>query len=142
MQNNSYTLNRDSMIVATVVVSASELYKTQAQYFPGFEDEFPEIFQGWLYQLGMDIKQPVIKQSNLRHRNRLNEVVLCDRWFGEERQDEEWINSGYASKEAKDKYSGNKILEDLYRSRQLTVDTQQALEDRDRHTVIDESSWE
>jgi hypothetical protein len=72
----------------------------------------------------------------------MNQVVTCDRWLGEERQDSDWINSGYASREARDKYSGNRILEDLYRSRNLTADAQSILEDRDKHTVVDESNWE
>lgn len=137
-----FKLNRDSMIVATVIVSESELEYHLKDYKKGLEDASPSYFNSILSSMGMDITLPVIKQKGLQHRNRLNQVVTCDRWIGEERQDPEWIMSGYASKEAVDKYSGNKILEDLYRSRQLTKDAQLALEDRDRHSVIDETEWE
>ena len=38
--------------------------------------------------------------------------ILCG---GYERTDKEWIESGYASREAKDKASNNRLLNDLYR---------------------------
>jgi hypothetical protein len=86
----------------------------------------------------MDIDKPVLRQDGLQHRNRLNEVVVCSRWVGEERLDEAWLYSGYASREAIDKASGSKILEDLYRSRYLTQDAQDSLEARDRYNVVKE----
>jgi hypothetical protein len=138
----TFKLTRDSMIVASVFVSESELKVAKPEFYSGYEDKNPTAFKQWLYELGVDTNLPVAKQKGLKHRNRMNQVVVCDRWLGEERQDEEWINSGYASREARDKYSGNRILEDLYRSRNLTVDAQNILEDRDKHTVIDESNWE
>ena len=81
-------------------------------------------------------------QPNIQHRNRFNEVVICDRFVGNERIDPNWINSGYASKEAKDKASSNKILDDIYRSKLLTEDIQLSLEERDKYSTIDESEWE
>jgi hypothetical protein len=138
----TFKLTRDSMIVASVFVSESELKVAKPEFYSGFEDKNPTVFKQWLYELGVDTNLPVAKQRGLKHRNRMNQVVTCDRWLGEERQDADWINSGYASREARDKYSGNRILEDLYRSRNLTVDAQNILEDRDKHTVIDESNWE
>ncbi len=132
-------LNRDSLIVANVIVSESELLAYNPDFFKGIT---PELFKKSLYELGIDTNLPIIQQSNIKHRNRLNQVVKCNRWVGEERLDPQWICSGYASQAAKDKASCNKLLEDLYRSKALTKDAQLALEDRDRHTVIDETMWE
>lgn len=132
-------LNRDSLIVANVIVSESELLAYNPDFFKGIT---PHEFKKALFELGIDTNLPILQQSNIKHRNRLNEVVKCNRWLGEERLDPEWITSGYASQEAKDKASGNKLLEDCYRARALTRDAQIALEDRDRHAVIDESQWE
>lgn len=57
--------------------------------------------------------------------------MICSRWVGKERLDDKWIKSGYASKAAIDKSSGCRLLEDSYRSRQLTEDIQARLEERD-----------
>jgi hypothetical protein len=102
-------------MVATVVVSFSELFKA-----------LPDITQGWceevenksklekiLWGLGLDIYKPWERQSGLIHRNRLNEVILCDRWVGVERLDRAWIESGYASREARNEASGSKLVQDL-----------------------------
>lgn len=132
-------LNRDSLIVANVIVSESELLSYNPEFFKGIT---PDKFKKALYELGIDTSLPVLQQSNIKHRNRLNEIVKCNRWVGEERLDPEWITSGYASQAAKDKSSGNRLLEDLYRSKSLTKDAQAALEDRDRHSVVDETVWE
>ena len=129
-----------SQIVAMVIVSESEIQKVIPNFNESFEQNKTQ-FESILWELGIDITKPYIKQKGLRHRNRLNEVVKCTRYLGEERLDMEWINSGYASQEAKDKYSSNHILDDLYRSKYLTVDTQALLESRDRYSVIDETVW-
>ena len=121
---------RSSAIVAMVIVSESELAKVIPDYDYRLEqeDKFKEILAG----LGMDVSKPYLRQDGLQHRNRFNEVVVCGRWLGYERQDQDWIKSGYASKEAIDKAAGSKILDDLYRSKYLTEDAQQLLEARDR----------
>ena len=129
---------KESAIVATVIVSESELRKAYNLSEPVKEDSH---FNKILFDMGMDTNRTVTRQDGLWHRNRLNEVVLCSRWIGEERQDSEWITSGYASQEAKDKAKCNRMLDDLYRSKNLTKDTQQVLEERDRYTVIDETVW-
>lgn len=108
---------------------------------PNYTAEFENStlkFNNFLYSLGMDTQRPMIRQDALQHRNRFNEVVVCSRWVGEERLDEAWLHSGYASREAIDKASGSKILEDLYRSRNLTQDAQDSLEARDRYNVVKE----
>lgn len=136
------SLRNSSMIIATVIVSESEIKAVHPSFNDKFEHSNPEEFRKIMYSLGMDTSYPIIRQEGLKHRNRLNQVVKCTRWLGEERLDDEWIKSGYASVEAKDKHSGNHILEDLYRQRSLTVDAQERLEQRDRYTTVDESAWE
>lgn len=141
-KQNSYTLNRESLIVAYCIISESELILGYPEYNSDMYINDKTKFESILYSLGLDTSLAYTRQDNLWHRNRLNKVVLCSRYLGEERQDKEWIASGYASQEAIDKASKNKILEDLYRTRNLTKDTQAVLESRDYYTVIDESVWE
>lgn len=129
------------MIVAQVIISESELAKVIPDYTAEFETDNPYKFRSLLWDLGMDVDKGFQRQDYLKHRNRLNEVVICSRWVGEERIDTEWVNSGYASIEAKDKYSGSRMLEDLYRAKSATVDIQDYLEDRDKYAVIDTSVW-
>lgn len=132
---------RASAIVAQVIVSESELDMIIPNYTSDYEDTHKVDFLEVLFNLGMDISKGYNRQDNLMHRNRLNKIVICNRWVGESRIDPEWINSGYASREAKDKYCGSKILEDLYRERNETRDTQDYLEGRDKYAVVDESLW-
>jgi hypothetical protein len=127
---------RPSSIVALCIISESEIIKVMPNYSCEFETD--EKFNAMLNSLGMDTDRPFFRQDGLQHRNRLNEVVVCSRWVGEERLDEQWLLSGYASKEAIDKASGSKILEDLYRSRNLTEDAQASLEARDRYNEYNE----
>lgn len=128
---------RPSSIVALCIISESEIAKAVPNYTCEFEQNEAK-FKLFLYHMGMDIQKPILRQDGLQHRNRLNEIVVCSRWVGEERTDESWINSGYASKEAKDKASGSRILEDLYRSRYLTEDAQALLEARDKYAKVNE----
>lgn len=138
---NKYSTSFYSQIVAQVIISESEIKKVIPEYTYKYEETNPDEFLKIMYDLGIDTKYNITRQDGLWHRNRLNEVVLCSRWVGEERLDEEWIKSGYASKEAIDKVTGNKILEDLYRSKNLTKDTQEVLESKDRYAIIDETLW-
>lgn len=130
---------RTSKIMALCIVSESELVVAHTDYDASWETSRPEYFKRILYNLGMDTTYPILRQDGLMHRNRFNEVALCSRYVGNERQDEEWITSGYASVEAKDKYSGSRLLEDMYRVRNLTEDTQWYLEKRDYYRPIDET---
>lgn len=130
---------RPSAIVALCIISESEIAKVLPSYSSEYETD-NERFKQFLYSIGMEVNKPYQRQDGLQHRNRFNEVVVCSRWVGEERIDPEWINSGYASKEAIDKASGSKILEDLYRSKYLTEDAQALLEARDKYTVINEET--
>jgi hypothetical protein len=128
---------RPNAIVALCVISESEISRVMPNYSAEFENE--EIkFKSFLYNLGMDINKPFQRQDGLQHRNRLNEVVVCSRWVGEERLDEAWIYSSYASKSAIDKASGSKLTEDLYRARYETEDAQNMLEARERYNTTTE----
>lgn len=104
-------------IAALCIVSVSELAKVKPEITYDWIDENRNEFMDMLYEVGMNTSQPIEKQENLQHRNRFNEVVVSDRYVGNERTDKEWINSGYASQEAKDKATGSKLLADLYRLR-------------------------
>lgn len=124
-------VNKPNSIVALCIISESEIAKVIPDY--SFHMETEESFKELLHSLGMDIQKPYSRQDALQHRNRLNEIVICSRWVGEERTDEDWVNSGYASREAIDKASGSKILESLYREKGLTEDAQEAMRQRDRY---------
>jgi hypothetical protein len=130
---------RESTIVALCIISESEIAKVMPTYSKDFEVDNPVAFKQMLWELGMDTSRPVERQDGLTHRNRLNEIVLCSRYVGHERLDFEWLSSGYASVAAKDKSSGCRILEDMYRARNLTEDRQAALASREQYTVEDET---
>lgn len=105
------------MITALCIVSASEI----AVGYPDFTYDLIETnrdkFLKILYDLGMDTSQQIEIQPDTQHRNRLDKIVICDRYVGHERTDLEWINSGYASQEAKDKKLNNRLINDLYKLR-------------------------
>ena len=105
------------MITAICIVSASELALINPTFTYEWADKNKESFDNLLFNLGIDLTQPIERQEEVLHKNRMNKVVQCDRWVGYERVDQEWLQSGHASREAKDKASNNKLLADLYRSR-------------------------
>lgn len=106
-------------IVALCIVSASEIALAMPSFTYDWANENKEEFNDILHNFGMDMKLPIELQSEVQHINRMKKVIICDRWVGYERTDFEWIHSGYASREAKDKASGSKLLEDIYRARGL-----------------------
>lgn len=128
---------RPNAIVALCIISESEIAKVMPNYTSKFEDRDEE-FKEFLYSLGMNVNRPYQRQDGLQHRNRFNETVVCSRWVGEERLDEAWVNSGYASRAAIDKASGSKLTEDIYRARYETEDAQQMLESRDKYATTTE----
>ncbi len=137
MKNNK--INRPNAIVALCIVSESELAVAIPTYSKDMESDDPVKFKEILYSLGMDTTKVFERQDGLQHRNRLNQIVVCSRYVGHERLDADWITSGYASQEARDKFSGCRLLEDMYRSKNLTEDRQAALEARDKYvTLIEE----
>lgn len=104
-------------IAANVYISLSEIAKVMPEITYDWIDKNNDKFEKILHGLGLDTTQPMYEQQDIPHRNRFNEVVVCTRWVGYERTDREWLTSGYASQEAKDKAKGSKLLIDLYRLR-------------------------
>lgn len=131
---------RPSAIVADIIISESEIAKVMPEYSYELEEKEPEKFKEIMYSLGMDVNQIYLRQDAIQHRNRFNEVVVCSRWVGRERIDNDWLTSGYASKQAIDKASGSKILESLYREKCLTEDAQRVLEEKDAREARDKKS--
>lgn len=103
-------------IPAMKVVSLSEIQKVIPWFTKEHALSYPEEVNEILFNLGMDTSYKVDLQDCI-HRNRFDEVVQTLRWCGEERSDQGWISSGYASEEALDRNLGNKLLNDLYRIR-------------------------
>jgi hypothetical protein len=145
MQIQQSKIKRASGIVASVVISLSELIKVYPEFkvkdiktpYGHYSKEFLELLQG----LGMDTKETIREDFNTTHRNRFNEVVTCPKWSGEELQTPEWINSGYASRAAVDKASGSLLVEASYRQRGETKDMQAAYDERDKNTEVDKTQW-
>lgn len=100
-------------IAAYVVVSESEISKVIENYDSTWPVNNPDGFYQAMHELGCDTRYECEVQDNLLHRNRLNEVVVCRRWVWYERTDPDWLKSGYASREAIHKASGNRLLRDM-----------------------------
>ena len=131
-----------NLIAAQVEISESELVKVLPDYKSSMETDQPTKFKLMLHALGLDISQYYERQDAIQHRNRFNEIVVCSRWVGQERIDPAWVQSGYASKAAKDKATGCRLLEDSYRARGLTEDIQRRLEERDSRSMFVEEDKE
>ena len=129
---------KTSNIVALCIVSESEIARVFPEYDASWQTDKTTLFNLILFQLGMDVTKPMEIQLGLTHRNRLNKIVLCARFVGQERLDYHWLTSGYASQEAKDKASGSKMLEDLKKKKNLTQDRQLALEAKDKYKYTDD----
>ncbi len=127
-----------SNIVALAYISESEISMVFPAYRWDWVQSKPSLMNRILFEFGLDTTQNYEIQENLTHRNRTGKIVQCNRFVGQERLDDTWLNSGYASREAKDKAKNSKILTDLYRMKNLTEDTQSALEQRDKYFVLDE----
>lgn len=100
-------------MVAVVVISISEIAKVLPKITVQWIEENAQKFKQILWELGGDIYKPYERQGGLTHRNQFNKIVLCDRWVLCERLDKEWLESGYASREAKNEASGSKMVQDL-----------------------------
>ena len=100
-------------MVSVVVVSESELAKVIPNWSMDFVNKRFDKFKQILWDLGGDVYKPWEMQENLTHRNRLNEIVCCNRWVLSERLDKEWVQSKYASREAKNESSGSQLVRDL-----------------------------
>lgn len=107
------------MIPALCIISASEIAKVFPDFTYQWAEDNPHQFQDLLYEVGMDKNYKFEVQTDVQHKNRFGELVVCDRYVGIERTDREWLESGVASQEAKDRAASNKLLEDLYRRKGL-----------------------
>ncbi len=107
-------------IIALQWISFSELIRGYPSLTTEWIEKNPDEFKEILYGLGVDTSSPIEHQKSVQHRNRFNATVICDRWVGNERVDKQWLDLGYASKEAKDKASKNSLLEDIYKQKRLT----------------------
>lgn len=129
--------NKPSMIAAYCILSETDVAAVEPDYtYEWFDINNPNYKKllGVLYDLGMDTNEYIELQAPVQHRNRMNKIVICGRFVGSERIDNEWLKSGYASREAIDKASGSKLLEELYRAKGLTIDAQLAMEYKDKYS--------
>lgn len=109
-------------IVALRIISLSELHRMDNSFTEKSISEYStEKLKQLLHELGIDTSQTYEHQI-IPHRNNLNEIYTGSRWVGCERTDTEWLCSGYASQEAKDKAKGSRLLVDLYRNKGLSTD--------------------
>lgn len=106
-------------ISAVCYISMSELQTVAPWLNDEFAENNKEAFDKILYDCGMDTRYPY-EDQDVQHRNRFGNVITCKRFVGNERFDDQWVSSGYASVEAIDKASGNKLLIDLYRNKGMT----------------------
>lgn len=125
------TENITSRISSVIHVSESEIAALYPTYQADWNEEPFSYLGNALWELGLDIDKPYQIQDVCQHRNRMNQVVTCRRYYGEERLDKAWLTSGFASKAAIDKSKNCKLLDELYRQRGLTEDVQFALETKD-----------
>lgn len=131
-----------SVIMSVLHISESEIAALYPDYSYSWLENDIEKLKGILFDLGADVNQHWEYQEPTQHRNRLNKVVTCGRYFCQERLDDEYIKSGFASQAAKDKAKNSRLLDDLYKQKALTIDTQMALEARDKYSVIEEEGEE
>ena len=134
MTRKGYT----SMIATPIHISESEIAAVYPEYQANWLEDNIEDLKSVLFDLGMDTNQHFELQPVTQHRNRLGKVVTCARYTGEERSDPEYLKSGMASREAKDKAKNSQMLDCLYREKGLTVDAQLAMEKRDMYKTIEE----
>lgn len=109
-----------SSIIALSIISAMDIAEVKKDYTYKWKDENPHEFLEILWLFGMDTSSMYETQADVTHKTKLGRLVTCDRYVGSERTDKEWIESGYASREAKDKFSGSRLLDDLYRQKGLS----------------------
>jgi len=138
-------IKKQSSIIASCIVSESEL-QLQSPLFKAEDSvdtngNLEEWFLDVLCEMGMDTRQSIKFDLSITHRNKLNKVVTCGRWLGEERTDPAWLNSGYASRAAKDKAGGSFLVEESYRQRGETKEIQEMYATKDKCSIIDESVW-
>lgn len=131
MKNNG---NYKSDIAAVIHISESEVKMIEEGYDYSWYKGNRYKLDSCLYKLGLDVRKGYTLQDISLHINRLGDRVTCGRYYGDERTDKEWIESGLASQEARDKTLNSPLLDDLYRQKGLTVGSQIAGELKDVYT--------
>jgi hypothetical protein len=111
---------KSSSIVALCYISAMDLFEVMPSFSYKWAEDNPVLFNELLEQFGGDTTSFIEVQKDVIHRCRTGRLVTCDRYVLNERIDDEWVNSGYASREAKDKANGSRLLNDLYRMKGLS----------------------
>jgi hypothetical protein len=64
-----------------------------------FGTDDKQAIENILFENGMDVEEPYTVEFS-QHRNLRGQIVSCDRYVGEERQDKCWLKSGAASWES------------------------------------------
>ena len=108
-----------SQIIALVYISLSELQTINPSITEEWASANPLELEKALYGVGLNTELPYEVQM-LTHRNRFGSVITCSRYVGNERLDDEWLKSGYASEEAIARKLDNKLLNDIFRMKGLT----------------------
>ena len=134
-----------SDIAAYVLVSEAELFHVNPEYSVNwfYEETDKKKLDDLLHNFGMDMQYKYDLQEVTQHRSKLlNKVVTCRRYFGYERQDLEWINSGFASREALDKFKSNRLVDEMYFQKGLTHQAQVSAELKDQYRAGEEVDFE
>lgn len=84
------------MIGHTLSISDLLLIK---DFQTAFGNDDKQAIEKILFENGMDITEPYTVEFS-QHRNLRDQIVSCDRYVGEERQDKNWLKGGAASWEA------------------------------------------
>lgn len=108
-------------IPAIIQISLSEIQKVKPHVTKEWIESNQGEFMQMLHSLGADITYNVTEEYN-QHRNRFEEVVTTYRWVCEERRDDSWLTSGYASEAAIDRGLDNQLLNDCYRLRGIVAE--------------------
>lgn len=126
-------------IAATLHISETEVYALDNNYnFTWYTTQQSKL-NSILYKLGMNISRGYIMQDPCLHFNyRAKEQNNCARFYGNERIDEEWLLSGFASQAAKDKASGGSLIQDVYSARKQTEKAQADLEYQDMFRTLED----
>lgn len=135
--------NFKSMICTDFIISESEIALAYPEYDSSWLVENIDDLKTVLWDFGMDtVNENFTLSEVVQHRNRLGKIVTSGRYIGQERSDEEYLNSGYASESARDKARNSPMTDCLYREKGLTIDMQQAMEKKDNYKDLEDSAEE
>lgn len=142
MSNKNKRKGFSSDIAAFVHISESELVLADPKYSAENYIKNKAKYEKLMYNLGLDTSRQYMHQPCSQHRNRLGKIVTCGRFWGHERSDKGWLNSGYASREAKDRALNCKMVDEFYAIKGFTVSAQTAGELKDTYEAKDRAERE